>query len=55
MNIEISDAQGRPVVLKADMISGGTIYVGGLKNGIYYVRIYNETSGISSVITILKQ
>jgi hypothetical protein len=55
MNVQVSDSQGRPVLLKADMISGGTIYVGGLKNGIYYVRIYNETLGISTVTSVLKQ
>jgi hypothetical protein len=55
MNIEISDAQGRPVVLTPGMTSGETVYVGALKQGIYYVRIYNETSGINTVTKIIKQ
>ncbi len=55
MNIEITDAQGRPVIVKPEMYSGGTISLSGLKKGVYYIRIYNLSLKVSSSTIILKQ
>ncbi len=53
--IEILDISGKLVALKEDVVSGNPIGVSNLSNGIYFMRIYNANSLLTTKKIIVKQ